>query len=317
MEVSVCVTVLNEEGSIKGLLESLLRQTKKPDEIVVVDGGSTDKTVEVLKRYRRRVKIVEAPGTSIAQGRNLAIKKAKHDIIAQVDAGCVAMRDWLEKIIKPFKNKKIDIVAGFYDMVGESGFQKAVAPFLGIPPNRFDKDKFMPSARSMAFRKKVWEEVGGYSEKLERAGEDTLFVYQALKKGFKIARVKSARVEWEIPKNFFEVIKKFYVYAKGDAQAGIWWDPQKRLASHNIKILSVYARYLVGFGFLFCFFKNPALPAILIVLVLLYSFWSVWKMRDVVKDWKARLWLPIIQISSDWAVMIGFLVGSIGNRKLD
>lgn len=313
----MCVTVKDEEKTIGRMLQSLMKQMRKPDEIVVIDGGSTDRTVEILRECRRRVRIVEAPGTSIAQGRNLAIKKAKYNVIAQIDAGCVARRDWLEKLVKPFIDKRVDIVAGFYDMVGESAFQKAAAPFLGVPPNCFDKDKFMPSARSMAFRKKVWEEVGGYSEKLERAGEDSFFVYQVLKKGFQITRVKSARVEWEIPKNFFEVIKKFYVYAKGDAQAGIWWDPQKRLSSHNIKILSVYTRYLIGFGFLFCFFRDPVLPAILIVLVSFYLLWSVWKMRDVVKDWKARLWLPIIQIFSDWAVMVGFLMGSIGNRRLD
>lgn len=53
MRVSLIFTVLNEEKSVKNLLDSLLKQTRKPDEIVVVDGGSKDRTVEILKQYRK------------------------------------------------------------------------------------------------------------------------------------------------------------------------------------------------------------------------------------------------------------------------
>ena len=66
---------------------------------------------------------------------------------------------------------------------------------MGILPQKFDQD-FMPSTRSVAFRKSVWEEVDGFNENLERGGEDTEFFYKCVKNGVKIVREKSSRVEW-------------------------------------------------------------------------------------------------------------------------
>ncbi len=313
MKVSVCITVFNEERSIGGLLDSLLGQTRKPDEIVIVDGGSQDKTVGIIKDYQkklRQIRLIIEPG-SIAQARNLSIKSARSSLIAQTDAGCVAKKDWLEKLIAPLKQKEIDFVAGFYQMIASSPFGQAIAPFHGIPAKRFDANSFLPSARSMAFKKKVWRRVGGYSEKLDRAGEDTLFVYNVLKKGFKIARVKKAIVYWQLPKTFGQSLRKFYNYAKGDAQAGIWWHSQQRFASHNIKISLIFARYLFALLLLIFSLRFSCLLSGLVVLLILYLLWSIWKMQDVVMDWRAKLWLPTIQITSDLAVMTGFIIGTI------
>ena len=215
----------------------------------------------------------------------------------------------MKKITKPFENREVDFVAGFYHMTGDSSLQKAVAPLHGVPPERFDVNKFLPSARSMAFTKKVWQEVGGFNEKLERAGEDTLFNYKVLQKGFMMVRVKSAIVYWEVPKIFKESMQKFYIYAKGDAQAGIWWNPAQRLATHNLKILTIFIRYLIGLLFLILSFRYNSLSAYLLVSLAVYLFFSIYKMRDVVKDWRSRAWLPIIQICSDVVVMGGFISG--------
>ncbi len=80
-----------------------------------------------------------------------------------------------------------------------------------------------------AFSKKVWQDVGGFDDSLTLSGEDTKFFYSALEKGFKIKRVKNALVDWVEPEHFgFKDFKKFYYYAKGDAQAGIWWHPVQK-----------------------------------------------------------------------------------------
>src|SRR5260221_12583418 len=97
MKVSVCITTFNEEKSIEKLLKSILSQTKVPDEIVIVDGGSTDKTVEIIKKFGK-AKLIISKGASISRGRNLAVKNAKYSMIAMTDAGCVCERHWLERI---------------------------------------------------------------------------------------------------------------------------------------------------------------------------------------------------------------------------
>lgn len=317
MKVSVVVTVLNEETSVSGLLDSLLSQSKHPDEIVVVDGGSQDSTVGLIKSYQEKHKNIAlfVQESNIAKGRNLAISKAKYDIIAQIDGGCRADKYWLERITKPFSDSKVGVVAGFYEMMAHTPLQQAVAPFHGVPPMRFDPRCYLPSGRSMAFRKSVWKEIGGYSEDLQWAGEDTLFNYHLVKKGIKIVRVPEAFVRWDVPNGWLVTAKKFYAYALGDAQTGIWWHPSKNLATHNIKIVSIYLRYLTGTALLALTIFNPIFLYFILLGFVLYTTWSIWKMRDVVNSQTALFLVPVVQIISDLSIMTGFLSGLLVFRK--
>lgn len=314
MKISICITVKDEEKSIGDLLTSLLNQSLKPHEIIIVDGGSTDRTLQILTHFAKKsklIKIVKEPG-SIAHCRNVSIDVCRGDIIATTDAGCVADPSWLEKITTPFKHKTIGLVAGFYNMPYKTPLQEAARVYLGVVSQRFDPSTFLPSARSCAFRKSVWESIGGFNEKLERGGEDTEFFFKCVKRNVKIARVEEAIVSWnEIKKmNLGDISKKFFVYAKGDGQAKIWWHPSKQLSSHNIKISLVFIRYIIGLLLLIYSFFNTPLFTLLIILFFAYLIFPVWKWRDVVKNTRARLWLPIIQIISDIQVMRGFVVGT-------
>ncbi|MEK6572700.1 MAG: glycosyltransferase, partial [Chloroflexota bacterium] len=89
MKVSLILTVLNEGDHIRRLLDSVVKQSRRPDEVVVCDGGSRDNTVAVIQEYADRLplKILSAPGANISQGRNVAIRAATGDVIAVTDAG--------------------------------------------------------------------------------------------------------------------------------------------------------------------------------------------------------------------------------------
>jgi glycosyltransferase involved in cell wall biosynthesis len=315
MEVSVCITTFNEEDSIGLLLDSLLAQLRKPDEIVIVDGGSKDKTVEIIRHYQkkdRRIRFLVEKGT-IAHGRNTAIEISKFPIIAQIDAGCIAKKDWLKKLTQPFVHPEVDMVAGFYEMKANTPLQRVVNVFHGVPPQRYDPVNFLPSARSVAFRKTLWESVGGYSEKFPRAGEDTHFFYKAVKNSARIVRVGDARVIWEESGKMTleKSLKKFFNYAKGDALSGIWWHPDKQFSSHNIRILLIFFRYIFGLILLIFTLLGDLTPLVILFLFGLYLIYPIWKWRDIIKDLKGRLFLPFVQISTDIMVMAGFIAGLI------
>ena len=311
MKISVCVTVFNEEDNIGMMIESLLVQSKKPDEVVIVDGGSTDRTVDVIRKYQQKHKHVRlvTKKCSRSEGRNIAISKAKNGIIAITDAGCVAKTDWLEEITKPFKDHSIDVVAGFYNMVGEKPIQKANSVFLGVMPQQFDEN-FLPSTRSMALKKSVWEDVGGFPEELSDTAEDTLFNYRILKNNFHIKRVKNARVGWRMPENITDTYSKMYAYAKGDAQSGLLIFPGKGIASHNIKILLKFIRYYIALALLVMgLIFNPASLVLLIALIIIYSAYSFVKVYKKTGCVRAGVWGLLLQYISDIYGMGGYLKG--------
>lgn len=316
-KVSVVVTVRNEERTVGMLIESILKQTRKASEVVMVDGGSGDRTVEIIKKYQKKskeIRLIVEKGT-IAHGRNTAVKRANNEIIAQIDGGCVAREDWLEKIVKPLEDQTVGLAAGFYEMTGEGDFQKVIRGYFGVTPEKYDEKSFMPSARSVAFRKKVWKEVGGYEEGLAGAGEDTLFNYRVLKEGIKTIRVKGAVVDWELPKTWGEAVRKWYGYAKGDGQALIWWHPAQRYATHTLKIWGVYVRYLIAVGLVIMGERENIYWYLLIFMGIIYAGWIIKKNRDAARDAGAILWLTGVQVSSDLAVMAGFLSGLVTRKR--
>ena len=315
MSVSVCITVFNEKKSVSKLLESLLKQTRKPDEIVVVDGGSTDKTVEIIRHYQkkdRRIKLLIERCTR-ARGRNLAVELAKYEIVAITDADCVAEIDWLNRLIEPFKHEDVDICGGFYEMKAESDFQKAESCFLGVLPSKFDAS-FLPSTRSMAFRKRVWEELGGFPERDGNSAEDTDFNYEAIKRRYKFARIKEARVLWSVPEIYEEFVRKIYNYAMWDAKYGVWWHPLKCFESHNIRAVLKILRYFLGItlfilGFYFSFFWF-----LLFFGILVYMLWAFRKVFVEFQDLRVGLWGIVLQFTSDFAVTAGFFKGLLAKN---
>ncbi len=183
--VSVAATVLNERDDIDTLVESLMRQTLAPAEVIIVDGGSTDGTWARLEAARLKYpalipirdescSLQRSPGP-IARGRNVAVAAASSDVIAFTDAGCTHSPDWLANLTAPiFKGDSEYSVGGSYiDPATSTVWDVASAPFFGVKLNPEAATKSC-TARSMAFRKELWQRVGGFPETVF-LGEDTVF----------------------------------------------------------------------------------------------------------------------------------------------
>src|SRR5215203_7239776 len=102
MKVSIVVPVRDEEHSIRELLDSLLAQTRPPDEIVITDGGSVDGTTEIIEEYIRRgapVRLIRAGAALPGRGRNLGAAQARYDRLAFTDAGIRVAANWLEALV--------------------------------------------------------------------------------------------------------------------------------------------------------------------------------------------------------------------------
>ncbi len=299
MKTTLIVTVLNEEDSIEQLLDSIAQQSKLPDEIIISDGGSTDRTVEIIKKSPLNIKVLIKPGNR-AFGRNEAIKAAKNDVILCTDAGCILDKKWVEAIIQPFSKKTIDVVAGYYTGKSETIFQKSLVPYVLVMPDKVDARTFLPASRSVAFRKKIWEKVGGFDEKLSH-NEDYAFANLLVEKDASIFFTPDALVYW-IPRSTVKsAFIMFYRFALGDIEAKLL----------RPKVVLILLRYIFAFLFLLSFLLSPDMHFALLGsgIIFVYIYWSIKKNFRYVQDIRALFLLPFIQVLSDIAVISGTVVG--------
>jgi glycosyltransferase involved in cell wall biosynthesis len=222
MRVSLIATVKDAGPFVGEFLDSIEAQTRAPDEVVIVDGGSTDGTLDVL-RERKWVTVLEEPGANIARGRNLAVAKAAHDVIAVSDADCVVSPDWLERILEPLESGA-DVSMGLYRPLTSSFFETCAAAISIKEREEITAETYMPSARSVAFLREVFEDAGGYPEWLE-IGEDMFLNRIWRKQGVRMRLAEGAVVFRRPRPNLGAYWRQFSAYAEGDARGGMF--PQR------------------------------------------------------------------------------------------
>jgi glycosyltransferase involved in cell wall biosynthesis len=223
--VSLVSTVLNEVELLDRWLESIRRQTRQPDEIVIVDAGSSDGTVERLRTVATSmdlpIRVFVVPGANISHGRNRAIEEAAHEIIAVTDAGTHLDDDWLDCLVQPFVDATVDVSSGFYRPAGRNDFERLLAAVLVPRLSEIDPSTFLPSSRSVAFRRAACSKAGGYPEWL-LVCEDLVFDMNLRDTGAKFVFTPSAMASWYPRPTLKAFFKQYRMYARGDGHARIF-----------------------------------------------------------------------------------------------
>lgn len=311
-KISLCITVKNESENIEDLLVTVMAQSRLPDEVVIVDGGSTDDTVKKVVMFRdahfkkKKInwQIVSRP-LNISQGRNMAIELATHNLIAITDAGCVLESSWLSELEQTYihaKNKSEYevVVAGFYQGDPRSSFEAAVVPYVLVMPDQVDPASFLPATRSMLVPKSVWKKVGGFDETL-KVSEDFAFAHAVVRKYGQEVFIfcPTAVVKWRPRSNLTAFYNMIFNMAEGDIRAGIY----------RGKVKLLFGRYVGGLLLLLATLKsgNQTGWGILTLGFGVYIFWSILKNAKYVgKGW---YWLPVLQLTADFAVLLGTVHG--------
>src|SRR5437867_1826481 len=124
IKVSLVVPMRDEEGSIGRLIDSIRQQERQPDEVLLVDGGSTDKTVEsarMLTEDDYRFRVIPAGEATPGRGRNVGVAASSNEWIAFTDAGIVLESAWLGRLIDVAeRDASISVVYGDYEPVTDT-----------------------------------------------------------------------------------------------------------------------------------------------------------------------------------------------------
>jgi glycosyltransferase involved in cell wall biosynthesis len=305
--------VLNEAASLPRLFDSLAAQTRPPDEVVVVDGGSRDGTPDVVRaeeaRGRFPLKLIERPGTNISQGRNVAIQAARGEVIAATDAGVRLSPGWLKALLRPFQvEPRPTAVAGFFRPDPYTLFEVAMGATVLPELGDVDPERFLPSSRSVAFLKEAALAVGGYPEWLDYC-EDLIFDFRLRERFGPFAFAPDALVYFRPRGGLRAFFKQYYQYARGDGKADLW----------RVRHLIRYLTYLVGVPLIGLMgLRRDKRWWALYVISLPGMFLTPWRrLRGLWGEYgpldrlKAIMWVPIIRVVGDAAKMLGYPVGLV------
>jgi len=230
MKVSLVVPVKNEADSIERLMASVAGQMRRPDEMVVVDGGSEDGTAEIAEEWMKRRslsdwrRVVRVDDATPGKGRNVGVANARYEWIAFTDAGIRLEQSWLERLIEVAeRNNQIDVVYGSYEPATETFFERCAA-LAFVAPKRLRAGQWMrgPAIPSSLIRREVWEGVGGFQDL--RAAEDLIFMEAVERKGYKIGWAPRAVVWWRMPPTFGSVFRRFALYSLHNVRIGRQYD---------------------------------------------------------------------------------------------
>ena len=255
INISLVVPLKNEERSVALLIESIKYQSNQPDEIILVDGGSTDNTVQHLKKLINndpRFHIIETTAMP-GKGRNMGAEYATSEWLAFTDAGIRLDKHWLENMIKKQRQTPgSGIIYGNFSPQINSFFDKCAA-IAYVPALRLGSIRSKSIASSL-FKKEIWKKAGGFPD--WRATEDLVFMERAEELNYPVAFAPDAMVYWQLRPDLKSTYKKFELYSTYNVWAG-------RQAYWHYGIARQYAVMLIPvlLAFLYSWYWLLSIPA--------------------------------------------------------
>lgn len=221
LQYSIVTTVYNDNEDVIKLIKNIEQQSLLPVEMIVVDGGSKDNTVEIVKRYcqycKFDLKVVSGKRLNIAQGFNCGIKQAVCDYIGIVACGNHYPCDFFEVLMGDFqKDERLYAAYGAIRGVSNTIFgQKYTQIYMGN--NDYFMEKF-PTNHGNLCKKDLFNKEGYFYEKFQYAGEDQEFFVKIKNLNYKVYGNEDVIIDWEVPDSFYAYRKQQRGYIVSDME---------------------------------------------------------------------------------------------------
>lgn len=246
--IALIMPVRNEEASIDETMAAVVASTRLPDEIVIGDGRSTDRTVSKCLEYARSggltLKVVDNPALVPGAGRNVATCASDGEILLFCDFGNLVDSHWIERMVAPFEaDPSVDFVIGMYYPLVKSDFERCVAlvnypVFIEVQRMSEDERKtFVPGrlsagGSSLACTRAMWERAGGFPGWLN-AGEDKLFGLKLRRLGARTVVALNTGVKHHMRSSLSQIFRQYVRNGRGEGRIN---SPSRHLP----KLLAVY-----------------------------------------------------------------------------
>jgi glycosyltransferase involved in cell wall biosynthesis len=305
---AIVATVRNEAARLPEFFASLERQTVRPDVIVVTDGGSTDRTVDLLRGFAARTSLpfrwAVASGNR-SRGRNEAIRLADAEVIAATDVSVLEPR-WFERIVAPIERGEADVVAGWFELLVNSARERAIGLLTQWSRDQVRPERFLASSRSIAFTREVWTQAGGYPEAYA-GNEDTIFDLALERLHPRKGYVPDAVVHWRPAASVRQVYRQYRKYAVGDGQAAIFLFTGTRYAAHYAVYAGAVLLLIAGI------FWWPLWLGLLGGVALYFAF----RVRKVAHAglWSLLPYAILVVLAWDLSRIVGYTAGRIDRLR--
>lgn len=215
MKLSVVVCVLNEEDRLRECLETVF--LNEPDEVILVDGGSTDATMEIASEFSG-ITILESPGSTLTRDRQKGLCAAKNEHVALIDADHRLVPGDLSSLLSDMEEFSLDIVQSGLTSYQNYGFwNTAEEVSWELTHNNPVGPRKMIGTAPAIYKKRVFE-FAHFDDHITSTIDDTDFIYRLSKFPeitFGIGRTKIQQYHFS---DFRTFVKKFQWYGKGDGE---------------------------------------------------------------------------------------------------
>lgn len=224
--VSVIVPCRNEANYIGPCLDSILQNDYGPDrlEILVVDGQSTDGTLQILDRYARswsQIRVLANPGRIAPTALNIGILHSTGAVVMRIDAHCRYPEGYISSLVKWLARSGADNVGGLWRILpgSNTGMARAIAIALshrfGAGDSHFrvgtSVPKWVDTVPFGCYRRNVFDRIGLFDEELVR-NQDDEFNQRLLKNGGRILLVPDVTIDYYARDTLSKVVRMHYQY---------------------------------------------------------------------------------------------------------
>jgi glycosyltransferase involved in cell wall biosynthesis len=318
--VTVVLPVRNEGNHIRAALDGVLAQDYPLEymEILVVDGMSTDHTRETIKAFQLKhanIKLIDNPGKIVPTGMNIALQRAKGDIIIRVDGHCVVAPDYVQKCVEHLEKDGVDGVGGPMETMGEDALARTIAVAMsssfGVGNSAFrtisGKTMLADTVPFPAYTRSMIQKAGLYDEELVR-NQDDEYNYRIRELGGKLLLAKDVRSKYFSRGTLAKLFRQYFQY--GFYKVRVLQKHPRQMSPRQF-VPPLFVLSLLGSVFLTIFTSWGWITLAAIMSSYVIATITASLVTAAKKGWRHLPLLPVVFATLHCSYGLGFLAGLI------